>query len=137
MTIGYFDIPVTCLKDPKQSHLLREPDCAFIDVLKKEMLENTMAPSLVSPIIGLVCLDAGDSFDRRHPHSYMYETIGGNNSRVALQELSKEFPYNKVFKSHLVAVYTGFPDNLVLRLASKHNRATGFTHSVITQEKVN
>lgn len=127
---------MTCLKSPKESHLLREPDRAFVEGLKKEMLENPMATSLVSPIVGLVCLDAGDSFDSRHPHSYMYETIGGNNSRVALQELSREFPQNKAFKSRLVAVYVGLPDHLVLRLASKHNRATGFTHSVTTQEKV-
>ena len=66
----------------------------------------------------------------------MYETIGGNNSRIALQELAEEYPDNPLFKTRLVAIYVGLSDSLSLRLASKHNRASGFTHSMTTQDKV-
>ena len=113
---------------------MREPDRDFIDALKKEMMENPT--SLVSPIVGLASLDPGNKCDSRHPQSFVYETIGGNNSRIAVQELSQEHPENVVFKSRLVAVYVGLTDDLALRLASKHNRATTFCHSMVTQDKV-
>jgi hypothetical protein len=65
----------------------------------------------------------------------LYEIIGGNNSRIALQELTKEHPDNNLFTSRMVAVYVGLSDQLVLRLASKHNRASGFTHEMTIQDK--
>ena len=98
------------------------------------MMENPT--SLVSPIVGVVCLKQGERFDSKHPNSYRYETIGGNNSRVALQELLQENPNEKRFQTRLVAVYVGLTDDMALRLASKHNRATGFTHQMTTQDKV-
>ena len=131
---GFYEIPVNLLKSPKPGRLLREPDRLFIDTLKKEILENVATP--LSPIVGLACIAAGDRYDTRHPQSYMYETIGGNNSRIALQELAKQYPDNKAFKTRLVAVYVGLSDSLTLRLASKHNHASGFTHTMTTQDKV-
>ena len=125
---------MTCLKAPKEGHCLRAPDRYFINCLKKEMVENQT--SVVSPIVGLACLGAGEKFDSRHPQSYVYETIGGNNSRIALQELTKEHPDCSHFKARMVAVYVGLSEKLILRLASKHNRASGFTHEMTTQDKV-
>ena len=69
--------------EPSEAHTLRDPDKIFVESLKKEMMANPM--SHVSPIIGLVKLQPGEKFDSKHPHSYKYETIGGNNSRIALQ----------------------------------------------------
>ena len=74
---------MSCLVEPSKANTLREPDPVFIDSLKKEMTENPT--TLVSPIVGLVCLRPGQKFDSKHPNSYKYETIGGNNSRIALQ----------------------------------------------------
>ena len=128
------EIPLNLLKSPKESRLLREPDRLFIDQLKKEILDNQATP--VSPLVGLACVPPDDCFDNRHPQAYMYETIGGNNSRIALQELAEEYPDNPSFKTRLVAIYVGLSDSLSLRLASKHNRASGFTHSMTTQDKV-
>ena len=113
---------------------MRAPDRFFIDSLKKEMVENPTL--LVSPIVGLACLDAGEEFDSCHPQSYIYETIGGNNSRLALQELAKARPECNQFKTCTVAVYVSLPDKLILRLASKHNQASGFTHAMTIQDKV-
>ena len=121
-------------KQHNASRCLREPDRVFIDGLKKEMQDNPT--TLVSPLVGLVALNSGDTYDNRHPNSYQYETIGGNNSRIALQELAAQFPDNKCFKTRLVAVYVRLTDEDALRLASKHNRATSFTHSMTTQDKV-
>ena len=66
----------------------------------------------------------------------MYEAIGGNNSRIALQVLMKEHPGNNLFKNCMVAVYVGLSDQLVLRIASKHNWDSGFTHVMTIQDKI-
>ena len=110
---------------------MRDPDSVFINKLKKEMLENPT--SLVSPIIGLVRLRPGEKFDNKHPNSYKYESIGG---RIVLQELTKKYPENINYQIRLVAVYVGLTEDLVLRLAARHNRATEFTHTMTTQDKV-
>lgn len=88
--VGCYEIPVYCLKGPSESCCLRESDRVFIDKLKEEMQENPT--KLVSPIVGLVSVNHGEKYDSRHPHSYVYETISGNNSRIALQELLSQFP---------------------------------------------
>ena len=119
---------------PSVSRCLRKPDRVFIESLKKEMIENPT--SLVSPIVGLVRLGTSETFDSRHSQGYVYETIGGNNSRIALQELLKEHPDMGSLKTRLVAVYVGLSDEEALRVAAKHNRATSFTHSMTTQDKV-
>lgn len=130
--IGIFELPLTCLKEPDPKRCLREPDRMFIERLKDEMKANPT--SLVSPIVGL--LQSGQEFDKKHPQAYTYETIGGNNSRIALQELSQESQDISSCQTRLVAVYMGLTDELALRLAAKHNRATGFSHSMSTQDKV-
>lgn len=91
---------------------------------------------LVNPIVGLVCLKPNERYDQRHANSYTYETIGGNNSRIAVQELSQKYPTNANFKSRFVAVYANLKNEDALRLSAKHNRATHFTHEMITQDKV-
>ena len=71
-------------------------------------------------------------FDKKHPASYKYETIGGKNSRIALQELVLEHPTEKIFQTRLIAVFIGLCDDMALWLATKQNRATGFTHEMTT-----
>ena len=39
----------------------------------------------MAPIVGLVVLHEGETFQEAQKESYHYETLGGNNSRVALQ----------------------------------------------------
>lgn len=91
---------------------------------------------LVSPIVGLPVLQEGQVFDKKHANSYFYETIGGNHTRVALQEMIEENPSDKRYKSRQVAVYLGLTDQQVLSLAARHNRATDFSHAMTTQDKV-
>lgn len=51
--------------------------------LKDAMLKNPSSDS--APIVALVQLRDGEEFDTTKSHTYEYETIGGNNSRQALQ----------------------------------------------------
>lgn len=98
------------------------------------MLENPT--TLVSPIIGLVQLRPGEKFNSKHPNSYKYESIyiGGNNSRIALQEMTKKYPENVNYQIRLVAVYVGLTEDLVLEASSKP--LISYVHSMTTQDKV-
>ena len=99
---GCFEVPVSCLKAPGAGRCLREPDPLFTSNLKKEIVENPT--KLVSPIVGLVCLKPDEQYDHRHANSYMYETIGGNNGRIAVQELAEGNQNDLNYKTRFVAV---------------------------------
>ena len=88
----------------------------------------------VTPIVGLVQLPEGESFHQEQKETYLYETLGGNNSRVAMQELLEEDDLG--IRTRLVSVYFGLSDNQALRLASKHNLATSIHHDMTTSDKV-
>lgn len=88
----------------------------------------------VTPIVGLVQLSDGEEFDEARKDLYLYETLGGNNSRVAMQELLKVDELH--FRTRLVSVYSHLTDNQALRLASKHNLATSVHHEMTTSDKV-
>ena len=130
-------LPVSRLIEPPDELLVRETSQAFIDGLKSEMLENPTCD--VQPILALVRLSDSDSFDSNLKDGYTYKTVGGNHSRQALQELLKEHPElgrQKVYSHRLCSVYSAMPASLALRLASKHNRASAFTHDMTTSDKV-
>ena len=93
-------LPVSSLIEPPEKLLVLNTSKAFIDGLKAEMLENPTAD--VQPILALVQLDEGKTFDANLKDGYKYETVGGNHSRQALQELLKEHPkfYRRKAYSH-------------------------------------
>ena len=134
---GQFSLPVRCLKEPSPPRLVRPVTAQFVKELKREMLENPTSD--VAPMIGLVFLTNGEQFDRQHPEAYIYEVIGGNNSRKALQELIEEHPHlasEKPYCQWPVNVYSSLTDEQAQHLAIKHNHATHFTHAMTTQDKV-
>lgn len=101
------------------------------------MLANPTAD--VQPILCVVCLKEGEHFVEKYKEAYTYQTIGGNHSRQAMQELLQEHPnlrLKKVYTHRLCSVYCKMPNNLALRLALKHNRAGVFSHAVTTWDKV-
>ena len=133
---GNFCVPVSCLVSPKKEHMVREPDHNFIACLKNEMMLNKT--NEVAPIIGIVQLH-DEQFDPKHPEAFVYETIGGNHSRIALQQLikeNKELLGDREFCSRRVSVYSNLSDEHVQHLAHRHNRATEFTSKMTTQDKV-
>jgi len=67
-------------------------------LLKNEMREKPM--STVTPIIGIVYLREGEAFNENHASSYSYETMGGNHSRIALQEDYPPPPHTHTPHSH-------------------------------------
>lgn len=128
---------MSTLNEPPKELLLRLKNETFIDVLKEEMLENPTRD--VQPLLCIVRLKNGEEFDENIKEGYTYETIGGNNSREAIQQLLIEKPElkkKKTYSHRLCSVYARMPPELALRLASKHNRASGFTHEMSTWDKV-
>ena len=116
---------------------MRAKSKVFIDALKKEMIENPTGD--VQPLLCIVRLKDEQEFDENVKEGYIYETIGGNNSREAMQQLLSEKPdirKKKIYSHRLCSVYTRMSTELALRLASKHNRASGFTHDMTTWDKV-
>ena len=75
-------------------------------------------------------------FDPSKKESYQYETLGGNNSRAAVQALYEENEDVQTFRTRLVSVYSGLTDDQALILASKHNKTTAFHHQMSTIERV-
>ena len=124
---------MSCLVELPPSRLLSPVDEMFVESLKVAMKANPSAD--VAPIVGLVVLEEGQCFQESKKESYQYETLGGNNSRTALQALMKEDD-NPIFRSRLVSVYQGLSDEAALRLAAKHNLATSLHHEMTTWEKV-
>jgi hypothetical protein len=134
---GYYLLPVSTLVEPPEELLVRVKSEVFIDALKREIIEN--ATRDVQPLLCLVRLKEGEEYDDRIKEAYIYETIGGNNSREAMQQLLSEnvqLKNKKVYSHRLCSVYRRMPMDLALRLASKHNRAAGFTHETTTWDKV-
>ena len=134
---GQFRIPVKCLVEPAASRLIRQPHEPYIKGLKEEMKKNPTCD--VAPIVAMVKLTDGQKFDEAHPEAFTYETLGGNHSRIALQELLNEdkqlatLPY---YRSRLVSVYSGLSDKQATHLALRHNKATEYTSKLTTQDKV-
>ena len=124
---------MSLLIEPAQTRLLRKVDKFFVERLKAAMLENPSSDS--APIVALVQLDDEQEFDPDKSHTYAYETIGGNNSRQALQELNRECDH-PLYRTKLVSVYKGLTDQQARRLAAKHNHATSLHHDMTTWDKV-
>lgn len=131
--IGYFELPVSCLIEPQPCRLLRNIDSQFVERLKQNMITNRSTDS--APIVGLVTTPDGEKFDHSKKESYLYETIGGNNSRQAIQSLFAETG-EPFYRTRLVSIYEGLTDKQALRLASQHNNVTSFNHHMTTWDKV-
>ena len=79
----------------------------------------------------------GEEFEEEKKETYLYETLGGNHSRAALQALCEDIENPPaVFRTRLVSVYFGLTDEEAYRLASKHNNATSLQHRMSHWEKV-
>ena len=137
MVIGFYMLPILLLSEPSDSALIREKDSLFISSLKREMMENPIND--VQPILCVVNLPKDTEFQPSLKEGYTYQSIGGNHSRQAPQELLRENPnlkHQKVYTHRLCSVYNSIAPDLVRRLASKHNRATSFFHATTCWDRV-
>ena len=79
----------------------------------------------------------GEEFEEEKKDTYLYETLGGNHSRAALQALCEEMENPPAaFRTRLVSVYCGLSNEEAYRLASKHNNATSLQNKMTHWEKV-
>ena len=88
------------------------------------------------PLIGIIRLKDGEVFDKKHPEAYVYEVIGGNHSRIALNQILEE-KQNDIYRIRTVSVYDStISDTEAQHLSLRHNRATEFTNKMLNQDKV-
>lgn len=108
----------------------------YAQALKDEMLNNPT--NNVAPLIGVVHLRDDEIFDKKNPEAYVYETIGGNHSRIALNQILESNNQNlEKYRFRTVSVYDGtITDIEAQHLSLRHNRATEFTNKMLTQDKV-
>ena len=95
-------LPINLLSEPRSALLVRDTNDQFISALKKEMLDNPTSD--VQPMLCVVKLDEGQVFHPNLKEGYRYGTIGGNHSRLAMQQLFREHPHlkdNKLYTHHL------------------------------------
>ena len=103
----------------------------MVVAFKLEMMENPCND--VTPILCIVKLTENEAFNKDLKDCYHYITIGSNHSHQAIQELlneHRELQRNKLYIHRLCVVYESMELSLARRLASKHNRATSFTHEM-------
>ena len=118
---GFYILPVSSLCEP--DILLRDSNEAIVAALKVEMLENptgllhiiVSSPLLCGMLFQamfscccVVLLNDSRPFDAKFKEAYLYDTIGGNNSQIALNELLQERPElhsNKLYSHRLCSVY--------------------------------
>ncbi|XP_065913661.1 uncharacterized protein [Dysidea avara] len=132
---GNFALPVKCLEPPPEEWLVRKCSKNIVDQLKQEMVDNTCTD--VQPILCIVQLKRDETFNPLVKEGYKYNTIGGNHSRQALQELLSEKPElksSKQFTHRTCSVYSAMDTILVRRLANKHNRAATHVHEITTMD---
>ena len=134
---GVYMLPVSSLVEPPEDLLVRDKNMKHVEALKKEIQANPTND--VQPMACIVQMKEEDRFDAKLKEGYLYETIGGNNSREAYQQLLEENPEpkkKKVFSHRLCSLYSRMERRLALSLASKHNRATAFCLETSTWDKV-
>ena len=135
--LGFYMLPVCRLMEPPKQLLVRDKKTVFIEALKQEMLDNPLGD--VQPILCVVQLKDKEKFDSKMKEAYTYYTIGGNHSREALQQILSEKPElsrNRTYTHRLCSIYSKMESHLLIRLASKHNRATNFSHDMTAWDRV-
>lgn len=77
---GRFDVPSTCLQEPLKAFRLRESNMLFVQYLKQEIINNPLKS--VSPMIGMLCEQDSQDFDKTHPEACTYYVIGKRSTCV-------------------------------------------------------
>jgi len=134
---GFYMLPVCRLVEPPKHLLVRVKKQVFIEALKQEMLDNPLDD--VQPILCIVQLKEKEKFESKMKEAYTYYTIGGNHSREALQQILSKKPdlnRNRTYTHRLCSIYSEMESHLLIRLASKHNRATNFSHDMTAWDRV-
>ena len=122
-TIGQFSILTENLASPRINYLLRSPDDQYVKNLKGELLRRPIP--FGAPFLCIVKgIPDADQFDNYKLDGYVYETIGGNHRRLALQQILRDEGVQDVekekFKCVNVQLYAG-ESYLSVEGGSRHN----------------
>lgn len=125
--LGLFNLPLSALKKPPTSRLLRRIDTNFVESLKKRIKED--GSNIGASPFAVVCLNVPhkSKFEERLKEVYNYEVHGGLHNFKAREELVAE----GTLSQHCVVLcdtYVQLTDEESLWLASRHNTNGHFNH---------
>lgn len=112
-------VPVSSLHAPEASRLFRMAEESHVEEIKKGLVASnvTLGGPLICHVPGID--PAVITKDVLENGVYLLEVLGGNHTRVALQQLAEE---DARFTSWEVKVYANLCDTQALYLAHEHNR---------------
>lgn len=81
-------VDVSQLVQPPAERLLRQPDATHIAAVKNSILKEGAILAQTHMLVGNINIPVND-FDLEKLKSYQIEVLGGNHTRLALQELQE------------------------------------------------
>ncbi|XP_019616710.1 PREDICTED: uncharacterized protein LOC109464217 [Branchiostoma belcheri] len=131
--VGTYSIPIQHLKQPAWKRLVRVADRQHVDKLKKVFVHTSVQATI---LIGNICNITAEQFEESEINNYEYEVIGGNHTRIALQEILQETPDQLENTTVHLNVYCGLPDDMAKRLGMDHNNAINCSKPETTLDRL-
>ena len=118
----HIEVHVENLVEPCDTNLFRNPDVEHVKQLKKEMLER---PNALFTLMACNIRQKPAKKDLsllKLPGKARIEVIGGNHTRLAIQELNDD-PDNDFKRNQcVVRLYFNLSQDMALHVAYNHNR---------------
>ena len=118
-TGSFVKVHVQNLCEPSAGILYRNADKAHVAKLKKELKERP--DSRFTMMVGCTS-DTEDLTKLEVPGGGRVEVLGGNHTRIALQELAADPALGSRFQHWNVQLYRTLPETLALKVSYDHNR---------------
>lgn len=135
---GYYDLPVEALKEPSWLARTRDADEKHIQDLQDEFRKKPYNYFTVMAV-NIANLEP-KNFEFDKINSYVLQTIGGNHSRIALQNLLseelQEASIKHIYAHRVCAVYCNLTTDQAKRIGTEHNAIHDFAMKDSFSERV-
>ncbi|XP_078614424.1 uncharacterized protein LOC144883703 [Branchiostoma floridae x Branchiostoma japonicum] len=91
---------------------------------------------MTTVLIGNIPEMTTEHYDRTRVDRYRYEVIGGNHTRIALQEILRDTPEKLDVASVHMHIYCGLPDDLAKRVGMAHNNVMNYSKPETTLDQL-
>eukprot|EP00058_Branchiostoma_floridae_P022238 XP_002607728.1 hypothetical protein BRAFLDRAFT_82825 [Branchiostoma floridae] len=132
--MGAFDIPIKRLVEPAWKRLVRAADPQHVSNLKQRFIASS--GQMTTVLIGNIPEMTTEHYDRTRVDRYRYEVIGGNHTRIALQEILRDTPEKLDVASVHMHIYCGLPDDLAKRVGMAHNNVMNYSKPETTLDQL-
>ncbi|XP_078573385.1 uncharacterized protein LOC144860143 [Branchiostoma floridae x Branchiostoma japonicum] len=132
--VGHYDIPIHQLVEPSWTRLVRVADPDHVQKLKTLFLRSPgQTPTvLVGNIPGVSPADFSVETIKRHE----VEVLGGNHTRMALQEILREDPDALHVREVHMNLFCNVPDDMAKRIGLDHNNNMNYSKEMTFIDKL-